>query len=355
MLPNWVPDSDVTECGICATEFSILVRKHHCRSCGNIFCDHCSKTRRPLKSIGLKQSVRLCDICAKDSRLCDEENVPYQTTQLTHAAVFQRWVALCTTHNSELIKEVVRGIPNTLRGIIWAELTDACESIKKNSAIYQLYKVTSLSSEISTQLDLDVPRTFSNFPKFGPGGDNSTSLRNVLTAYANFNPTIGYCQGMTFLVGILLMHTDEESSFWILVQMMKKLQLVTFYQNDDKVANVYIQSFKSKFADIIPDLSRHMESEGCDAEVFATLWIRTIFASDLEISKVFRIWDVFFTLGIEFLVEFIVVIFKLLKGEIILRKGHDLLLYITKSLPNMININFNSIMQESVSRFLDRK
>jgi hypothetical protein len=56
--------------------------------------------------------------------------------------------------------------------------------------------------------------------------------------------------------------------------------------------------------------------EGCDAEVFATLWIRTIFASDLEISNVFRIWDVFFTLGIDFLVEFIVVIFKLLKGVI---------------------------------------
>jgi hypothetical protein len=73
-------------------------------------------------SLGIKQSVRLCDICAKDcmfsecylcqlasfiARLCDQENVPYQTTQLTHVAVFQHWVALCTTHNSELIKEVV--------------------------------------------------------------------------------------------------------------------------------------------------------------------------------------------------------------------------------------------------------
>lgn len=34
--------------------------------------------------------------------------------------------------------QVVQGIPNTLRGLIWAELTDACEIIKKNSAIYQV-------------------------------------------------------------------------------------------------------------------------------------------------------------------------------------------------------------------------
>jgi hypothetical protein len=39
-------------------------------------------------------------------------------------------------------------------------------------------------------------------------------------------------------------------------------------------------------------------------------------------------------------------------GEIILRKSHDLLLYITKQLPNMININFDSILRDSVSKFI---
>ena len=30
-LPRWQPDSDVTYCPICGTQFSIFVRKHHCR------------------------------------------------------------------------------------------------------------------------------------------------------------------------------------------------------------------------------------------------------------------------------------------------------------------------------------
>lgn len=31
MLPRWQPDSEVTYCPICGTQFSIFVRKHHCR------------------------------------------------------------------------------------------------------------------------------------------------------------------------------------------------------------------------------------------------------------------------------------------------------------------------------------
>ncbi|CAG9971721.1 unnamed protein product, partial [Clonostachys byssicola] len=35
-LPRWQPDAEVTYCPICQTQFSIFVRKHHCRKCGRI-------------------------------------------------------------------------------------------------------------------------------------------------------------------------------------------------------------------------------------------------------------------------------------------------------------------------------
>jgi hypothetical protein len=31
VLPRWQPDGEVTYCPICRTQFSIFVRKHHCR------------------------------------------------------------------------------------------------------------------------------------------------------------------------------------------------------------------------------------------------------------------------------------------------------------------------------------
>jgi len=39
----WVPDSQVTNCKRCNEGFSLLNRKHHCRKCGEVICNNCSK------------------------------------------------------------------------------------------------------------------------------------------------------------------------------------------------------------------------------------------------------------------------------------------------------------------------
>lgn len=41
--PKWVPDSSSPDCTACARPFSFLLRsRHHCRVCGDLFCDACS-------------------------------------------------------------------------------------------------------------------------------------------------------------------------------------------------------------------------------------------------------------------------------------------------------------------------
>lgn len=44
-LSSWVQDDAVFACFKCHTVFSLLVRKHHCRACGRIFCSACSSQR----------------------------------------------------------------------------------------------------------------------------------------------------------------------------------------------------------------------------------------------------------------------------------------------------------------------
>ena len=39
---KWKNDTEVRECNNCLIEFSLRVRKHHCRGCGDIFCNDCS-------------------------------------------------------------------------------------------------------------------------------------------------------------------------------------------------------------------------------------------------------------------------------------------------------------------------
>jgi hypothetical protein len=44
-LPRWQPDSEVTNCPICNSQFSFWYRKHHCRKCGRVVCAACSPHR----------------------------------------------------------------------------------------------------------------------------------------------------------------------------------------------------------------------------------------------------------------------------------------------------------------------
>ena len=39
---RWIPDNEKADCTSCHKEFSVTVRRHHCRACGEIFCHDCS-------------------------------------------------------------------------------------------------------------------------------------------------------------------------------------------------------------------------------------------------------------------------------------------------------------------------
>ena len=58
---KWADDSEVLNCNTCAKAFSVTVRRHHCRNCGQIFCHDCSSKQAPLEAN--KKSVRVCDSC----------------------------------------------------------------------------------------------------------------------------------------------------------------------------------------------------------------------------------------------------------------------------------------------------
>lgn len=58
--PQWA-DGDV--CYRCHVLFTVFLRKHHCRSCGQIFCDQCSQKTSTLPKFGIEKEVRVCDSC----------------------------------------------------------------------------------------------------------------------------------------------------------------------------------------------------------------------------------------------------------------------------------------------------
>ncbi|XP_023850219.1 lateral signaling target protein 2 homolog isoform X1 [Salvelinus sp. IW2-2015] len=61
--PDWVPDEECDSCITCKAPFTVIRRKHHCRSCGKIFCSRCSSHSAPLPRYGQVKSVRVCTHC----------------------------------------------------------------------------------------------------------------------------------------------------------------------------------------------------------------------------------------------------------------------------------------------------
>ena len=62
----WVADEQITHCHKCKVEFNYHKdSKHHCRACGQGFCDKCSSNKAPVPTRGWDYPVRVCDGCLK--------------------------------------------------------------------------------------------------------------------------------------------------------------------------------------------------------------------------------------------------------------------------------------------------
>mmetsp|Transcript_22017 Transcript_22017/g.62585 ORF Transcript_22017/g.62585 Transcript_22017/m.62585 type:complete len:279 (-) Transcript_22017:61-897(-) len=64
--PAWTPDDSAARCQLCKADFSLFLRRHHCRRCGRCVCDGCSppECRRPLPDLGLEAPCRHCKACS---------------------------------------------------------------------------------------------------------------------------------------------------------------------------------------------------------------------------------------------------------------------------------------------------
>ncbi|KAJ8286941.1 hypothetical protein GJAV_G00045150 [Gymnothorax javanicus] len=60
---HWVKDEVVDGCAGCAVRFSITERRHHCRNCGQLFCQKCSRFQSEIKRLKISSPVRVCQNC----------------------------------------------------------------------------------------------------------------------------------------------------------------------------------------------------------------------------------------------------------------------------------------------------
>jgi len=302
-----------------------------------------------LRRLGFYKAVRICDLCEKEVLI--EESFAAEHLNLIvevhiDSEVHKEWT-LIVNNKALLENKIYYGIPAGARRLVWTVLCEANVIMKKNEGLYDMFRLNGdVDEEIMKAISLDIPRTFPESPLFGPeDAPGRKLLSNVLHAYSRFDPEIGYCQGISFLGGVLLMHMTEEESFWVLVQILKKYKIGCVF-NDD---NVILDNFANKFMEMFPVLGGHIEnSGGCPVSVFVLQWIRTLFSIDLDYYILFRIWDIFFYKGSDFIVNLILALFYFGEVKILTLEAGELLIHI-KSLTQMLKTNYDSIIEYALS------
>lgn len=115
-----------------------------------------------------------------------------------------------------LLQAIRTGVPKTKRGDIWQYLAEqysmntAPIDTKKFPNFNTPYKVLLASlTEHQHAIFIDLGRTFPNHTYYKAAlGVGQLSLFNILKAYSILDPELGYCQGLGFICGVLLLHVS---------------------------------------------------------------------------------------------------------------------------------------------------
>ncbi len=161
-----------------------------------------------------------------------------------------KWEHYLFSERERILELLYEGVPTTLRGKIWSKLARSEE--RKRAAPKNYYQdllkselvVENVKERARTQIQLDVNRTFTTHPLYTQEhGEGREKLFRVLKyhpsdiifkaslyrAYHHHKPEVGYCQGMSYVAGMLLMHVeDEEDAFWTFVHLLDGRYVSTF-------------------------------------------------------------------------------------------------------------------------------
>ena len=148
-------------------------------------------------------------------------------------------------------------------------------------------------------------------------------MRNILLCYSTRNTTIGYCQGMNFLVArLLLIMEDEEKVFWIFVQIIENyLSLFNFQE----LAGIIIDTtlIETLIAYYLPELNKFLIEKDFTVTTsnFIHKWIVCLFSQTLKPEMVYTLYDFFFIDGFFTIIKNCIFVLTSIQQEILVQKS----------------------------------
>ncbi|EAN30997.2 Rab-GTPase-TBC domain protein [Theileria parva strain Muguga] len=191
---------------------------------------------------------------------------------------FQKWKSMsnrgieefANAHPNTFLRRTNRGIPQRYRWESWKVALNYNHYLSIVGDLYESYSTK--HNEYSSIINIDVPRTFPELKVFNK--DSQNQLHRILSAYGNYQPEIGYCQGMNFVAGLLLLVSgfNEKEAFVAFVGLMNEFKLLEFYKPSFPMIKLYIAGFENLLKKLSPDLHNHLKKEDVSVSVFLNQW-----------------------------------------------------------------------------------
>ena len=143
-------------------------------------------------------------------------------------------------------------------------------------------------------------------------------LFRVLAAIAYVKPSIAYCQGMNFIVAVLLsVMGSEEVGFWMFLAMLKKFEMESMFVPGvpDLALREYQLNYYLKLN--LPELSTHFRRVGVTNAFFVSRWFLTLFSVYLPYATLLPVWDCFFLQGWKVLIKVGIALFSSIEQELL--------------------------------------
>lgn len=197
------------------------------------------------------------------------------------------------------------GVPKSRRGEIWQFL--ALQYRLRHRLPNKHQPPDTSYKELLKQLTaqqhailVDLGRTFPTHPYFSVQlGAGQLSLFNLLKAYSLLDKEVGYCQGISFVAGVLLLHMSEEQAFEMLKFLMYDLGFRKQYRPDMMSLQIQMYQLSRLLHDYHRDLYNHLEENEISPSLYAAPWFLTLFASQFPLGFVARVFDIIFLQGTE--------------------------------------------------------
>ncbi|KAF8332648.1 RabGAP/TBC [Cantharellus anzutake] len=244
-------------------------------------------------------------------------------------AVMADYEAMARNEPTRLAKAIESGIPNAIRGMVWQNM-----SASKDAELEQLYSTfLKESSPHEKAIMRDLGRTFPHHAFFMDGkGIGQENLFNVLKAYSLYDPEVGYCQGLAFIVAILLLNMPDEEAFCVFVRLMQSYNLRSIYLPEMPGLQLRLYQFDRLVEELVPVLYVHFLRQGVKSSMYCSQWYLTMFSYRFPLQVVFRIFDHLFATGIEAIFGFSIVLLQSNEEKLLQLKFDSILDFLKNAL-----------------------